>query len=104
MKVSIRNVEICGDYALDIEYSDKTSHTLYFNSKRNADTVKKIIEIDSSVPNEATVADVVEVVRCKDCKYYQDNNGGYPHEMCKWRENETPDPDDYCSCGERKER
>lgn len=47
-------------------------------------------------------ADVAEVVRCKDCKYYQDNNGGYPHEMCRWRNDETPDADDYCSQGERK--
>jgi hypothetical protein len=42
------------------------------------------------------------VVRCADCKYYQDNNGGYPHEMCRWRNDETPDADDYCSQGERK--
>lgn len=47
-------------------------------------------------------ADVAEVVRCKDCKYYQENNDGYPHEMCKWNGNETPDADDYCSCGERR--
>ena len=25
-------------------------------------------------------ADVAPVVRCKDCKYWQDNNDGYPHE------------------------
>jgi hypothetical protein len=43
------------------------------------------------------------VVRCRDCKYWQDNNGGYPHQDCKWNANETPDEDDYCSCGERKE-
>ena len=46
-------------------------------------------------------ADVVEVVRCKDCKYWQDNNGGYPHEECRWGKDETPDADDYCSYGER---
>ena len=44
-----------------------------------------------------------EIVRCKDCVYWQDNNDGYPHIVCKWREDETPDPDDYCSAGERKE-
>lgn len=44
---------------------------------------------------------LVEVVRCKDCKYWQDNNAGYPHEYCKWNTNETPDADDFCSCGER---
>lgn len=29
-------------------------------------------------------ADVAPVVRCKDCKYWQDNNDGYPHEECRW--------------------
>lgn len=47
--------------------------------------------------------DVVEVVRCKDCRYYQDNNGGYPNADCKWCKDETPDANDYCSCGERKD-
>lgn len=42
------------------------------------------------------------VVRCKDCVYWQDNNDGYPHQDCKWNHNETPDPDDFCSAGERK--
>lgn len=47
--------------------------------------------------------DVVPVVRCKDCKYWQDNNGGYPHDECCWGKGETPDPDDFCSYGERKD-
>lgn len=51
---------------------------------------------------ELPSADVVEVVRCKDCIYWQDNNDGYPHEECRWGNDETPDPDDYCSYGERK--
>ncbi len=46
--------------------------------------------------------DVVKVVRCKDCKYWQDNNGGYPHEECRWGKDETPDWDDFCSYGERR--
>ena len=49
-------------------------------------------------------ADVVEVVRCKDCRYWQDNQEGhYPNELCPWDKNETPDEDDYCSFGERRE-
>lgn len=44
-----------------------------------------------------------ELIRCKDCIYWQDNNGGYPHGNCKWNADETPDPDDYCSGAERKE-
>lgn len=48
--------------------------------------------------------DTVErVVRCKDCRYWQDNNEGYPHPDCRWGHEETPDPDDYCSYGERRD-
>lgn len=46
--------------------------------------------------------DAVPVVRCKDCEYYQDNNGGYPNEECRWGHGETPDEDDYCSYGVRR--
>ena len=42
-----------------------------------------------------------EITRCKDCRYYQDNNDGYPHINCKWDANETPDADDFCSGAER---
>lgn len=44
-----------------------------------------------------------ELIRCKNCVYWQDNNDGYPHKDCKWREDETSDPDDYCSAGERRD-
>ena len=47
-------------------------------------------------------SDAVSVVRCKDCKYWQDNNNGYPHEECRWGHGETPDENDFCSYGERK--
>lgn len=52
---------------------------------------------------DAPSVDVVGVTRCKDCKYWQDNNGGYPHEECRWWKDETPYADDFCSYGERKE-
>lgn len=48
------------------------------------------------------VLDMHQLVLCKDCVYWQDNNDGYPHVGCKWREDETPDPDDFCSAGELK--
>lgn len=47
--------DICGDYALDIPTYNGSNFTLYFNSKKNAENVKRIIEIDGSKPNEATV-------------------------------------------------
>ncbi len=44
-----------------------------------------------------------QVILCKDCQYWQGNNGGYPHPECRWRNDETPDEDDYCSFAERLE-
>ncbi len=46
-------------------------------------------------------AGLVLSVRCKNCTYWQDNNGGYPHDECRWRYDETPDADDFCSFGEK---
>ena len=43
------------------------------------------------------------VVLCKDCQYWQGNNGGYPHPECRWGHDETPDEDDYCSFAEKLE-
>ena len=44
-----------------------------------------------------------QVILCKDCRYWQGNNGGYPHPECRWGNDETPDADDYCSFAERME-
>lgn len=51
------------------------------------------IEVAERCMDDIPTADVVEVVRCKDCIYRFGSS-------CKWREDETPDPDDYCSIGE----
>lgn len=59
--------EFLGDYALDIPIDDRSVQTIFFNSRRNAETVKRIMEVDDSISNAATVCDMVEVVRCKDC-------------------------------------
>lgn len=44
-----------------------------------------------------------QVILCKGCRYWQGNNGGYPHPECRWGNNETPDEDDYCSFAKRLE-
>jgi hypothetical protein len=92
--------EICGDYAFDVEYSENNRCTMFFNSMRNAKTVKRCIEVDDSVPNAATAVDFVEVVRCKDCKYYRLYHLAcvYPHH------NGVISVDGFCSYGERKEQ
>lgn len=92
--------EVCGDYALDVEYSKDFTFTMFFNSRRNAETVKRCIEVDDSVPNVATAVDFVEVVRCKDCKFYKaasDKCGN-----C-YKVTYISHPDDFCSRGERKD-
>lgn len=61
--------------------------------------IESVLEYVENLP----AADVAPVVRCKDCKYWQDNNDGYPHEECRWGHGETPDANDFCSYGERKE-
>lgn len=50
-------------------------------------------------------ADVVEVVRCKNCKWFADNNGGEWYgckmfQVVRITPEDAPKPDDFCSCGE----
>ena len=54
-------------------------------------SVDKAIEIAC----KALSADVVEVVRCKDCKFFK-------REVCPLANIEEPQPNDYCSYGERE--
>lgn len=103
--------EICGDYALDVEYSADFTFTMFFNSRRNAETVKRCIEVDDSVPNVATAVDFVEVVRCKDCEHWKDTSldtetedhwGECRRPLGDYRYSETSE-NDFCSYGERSE-
>lgn len=63
---------------------------------RDYESLKLLLQQESAI-------DAVSVIRCEDCRYWQDNNGGYPNEECRWREDETPDADDFCSYGKRKD-
>ena len=100
MKCEVR--EICGDWALDINNFNGGKITIYFNSRQNALNVKRILEVDASIPNAATVCDMQEVVRCKDCRlatedimiggWYHCRNNGMMHK-----------PDVFCSYGKRKD-
>lgn len=106
--------DICGDYQIDVKYHEeqKSAISLYFNSRRNAATVKRCIEVDDSVPNAATAVDFVEVVRCADCRFcskldvvdvcehpknvmINESNPKRVHVLAVGREH-------YCSYGERR--
>lgn len=60
--------------------------------------------------NNEPAVDVVEVVRCKDCKWYQEGNLLAPNKFCFRLEHPTEDrkigynyaPDDFCSYGEKR--
>ena len=62
--------------------------------------------------NEQPTADVVEVCRCKDCKWYQESKLLAPNKFCFRLKHPTEDrqigynyaDDDFCSYGERKEK
>lgn len=57
---------------------------------------------------KAPTVDAVPVVRCKDCKWFADNNDGdwfgcWLFQTIQIIPEDTPKPDDYCSYGERKD-
>ena len=56
-----------------------------------------------------SAADVAPVVRCKDCKWFADNNDGEWYgcqmfQVVRITPEDTPKPDDFCSYGERKDK
>lgn len=64
-------------------------------------------EIEEAI-NTAPAADVVPVVRCKDCKWFVDNNGGEWYgckmfQVVRITPEDAPKPDDFCSYGERRD-
>ena len=66
--------------------------------------VRRVLDDRNLIP----AADVAPVVRCKDCKWFADNNGGewYGCQMFQVVLNtpeDAPKPDDFCSYGERKD-
>lgn len=94
--------EICGDWAMDIpkKYGDKA--TIFFNSRQNALNVKRILEVDISKPNHATVCNMREIIYCKDCKYWekqQDSAQG----KC-WRLGIYPTGKWFCANAVREEK
>lgn len=76
---------------------------------RNPEKAVKVVE---DWIKALPAADVVEVIRCKDCKYFNLNKWGkvndipliVAHEICDfWGEGCKTDKDGYCSFAERRE-
>lgn len=76
----------------------KTPKYCYFRIKTDSKATKIILE-------DASDCDVVEVVRCGQCKYcveHYDTDGNVPYWTCKEWDSGT-DYDGYCHYGERKD-
>lgn len=91
---------IDGD-ALIEKFNEKVDMAECLIDARTAERFATFCALADAVEEMPTV-DAEVVVRCKDCKYWQYNNNGYPHEECRWGHGETPDDNDFCSYGERK--
>lgn len=91
---------IDGD-ALIEKFNEKVDMAECLIDARTAERFATFCALADAVEEMPTV-DAEVVVRCKDCKYWKNNNNGYPHEECRWGHGETPDDNDFCSYGERK--
>ena len=93
------------DICLSSAYSEKCNECPYqINHEGLYSCVEGILrDAIALLKEDVSKTETTTIVRCKDCLYWQDNNDGYPHIGCKWREDETPDPYDFCSAGERRE-
>lgn len=68
---------------------------------------RKLCETEIAI-GKLPAADVVPVVRCKDCKWFADNNGGEWYgckmfQVVRITPEDAPKPDDFCSYGERRD-
>ena len=94
---------------------DYKHHKQHKNGKFNADLLgdaktledafyQGVMYIHNCI-EETPTADVVEVVRCKDCIHCADDwNSNQPMFTCEIGMcHESVEPSGYCSCGERRE-
>lgn len=78
----------------------------------NREKAKRLLHIEyayaaEQLLDEIPAADVAPVVRCKDCKWFADNNNGewfgcWLFQAIQIIPEDTPKPDDFCSYGEPK--
>ena len=66
--------------------------------------IESVLEYAENLP----AADVAPVVRCKECKWFADNNDGgwfgcWLFQTIRIIPKDAPKPDDFCSYGERKD-
>ena len=94
-----------GDYIKREDAIERLSyHTDFYQNDREFGTEEMLYK-DSALKEISDIpsADVVEVVRCKDCKYATYDKSIDRYDCCNWGldGDEYTEADDFCSYGER---
>lgn len=86
---------------IEKEYIDREALQEIFENRMQDDNIMcpviKVLDVMEIIENQPAV-DVVEVVRCKDCYYYDSQN-----DYCNYFDFDPPSGAFYCRDGERKE-
>ncbi|MGN0656967.1 MAG: hypothetical protein ACI4KR_09240 [Ruminiclostridium sp.] len=97
-------------------YDIATLEDWYINSVSDNDTpvwteehLEELLNDFYVIPKDTPAADVVKVVRCKDCKWYKESHLLAPNKFCFRLKHKGEyigynfSPDDFCSYGERND-
>ena len=87
---------------VDANYLFKCQTCRHFDGDE-CDTFCDSYECYSPDMSKIPTADVVEVVRCKDCKFYEIGKSYTPYCNNVMNLFEEMNPNDFCSYGERKD-
>ena len=108
----IEREALCKHYQDRFEFLKDSSYTMVDGGYRVDDEMQAGAIIAKEFLDrvrQAPTADVVEVVRCKDCKHYRNHPNGLcyahsePYGTGYKGETICVEPDDFCSYGERKD-
>ena len=95
-------------------YKPLADSTLHSMTKKELIELLRTAEHNAKVSQEwvaqqaENIKDWAPVVRCKDCKWFADNNDGEWYgcqmfQVVRITPEDAPKPDDFCSYGERKD-
>ena len=95
-------------------YKPLADSTLHSMAKKELIELLRTAEHNAKVSQEwvaqqaENIKDWAPVVRCKDCKWFADNNDGEWYgcqmfQVVRITPEDAPKPDDFCSYGERKD-
>jgi hypothetical protein len=88
---------------VDAPAADVVSRSVFEQVKWERDIAMEQLN-DHKIPFGCIAPDVVEVVRCKNCVNYEQNPWNKEEMICRcFADWHYPEPDDFCSYGERKE-